>query len=786
MAIEYDKYLWRNDISPVNSRNLNHIEDGIKNVTVFANTLEEAVANLIQTVQDDYTTLDNKIDNQVRILQANIDASGHILQLSLDQEYILEAKLLDSNNNIISETSIDLPLESIVVSADYYDTYEYEGVVYHQVIVLILSTTSVPTIIPVGALVDGLVDTTTAQTITGKKTFTDIKINGDLDISSGKIASNLIPKTTNIYDIGSATLCWKNIFFKGSLRDGKNSDYGFVLPDSTNLLADSTLVDTASNQTIYGSKTFSTSLPDGSYKNKIESEGITIKSWRSGYLSGTTNISSNGIDINGINTRIYLSNGSGTHFDLYDDSGETGYYVINHGPDSSHNYVINLPQDSGTLSLLKDFISETPKNQSTTVIVQSILTNINGRTFQNYTAILNELGIYTYYQIKKNGNILTESDAIEYMKYMTGSEFLPIYNYDFPKNTLFIFADSSIWKPQYDSSNGLLVYRISKGYVDLTNDQTIAGTKTFTDVINISSTTNDSTISFTNSYTTGYFRLDGALFQVNKGLAINHTDGISTTGPIKPSTSTTGLNDLGASNATWKDLYLSGNINIGTGYISSINGEIVVKGSDNAIKFNFGNVSGQTKTAYTFVPYTNNSQDLGTSSYAWKDLYLAGSIKFGNVTIRYNNALVFGDDIIPANSDISLGNSINAWKNLYLSGTIYGNTRSASFDGIYGTIFGNYSTDTTTQLGFTAITQLSISSDTTFTLASAPTSCYPEYKATITNSAASNIVLTFTGVTSILTNDSDNVIISSNTITLTPSTTIECSIVNGKMVAVVF
>ena len=84
---------------------------------------------------------------------------AHTLDLTIDSNFDLVVKLLNANGVVISQDDVDLPLESIVVSATYYDTYTYQDVTYNKVIVIVLATTSVPTIIPVGDLVSGLVST---------------------------------------------------------------------------------------------------------------------------------------------------------------------------------------------------------------------------------------------------------------------------------------------------------------------------------------------------------------------------------------------------------------------------------------------------------------------------------------------------------------------------------------------------------------------------------------------------------------------------------------------------
>lgn len=93
-----------------------------------------------------------------------------------------------------------------------------------------------------------------------------------------------------------------------------------------------------------------------------------------------------------------------------------------------------------------------------------------------------------------------------------------------------------------------------------------------------------------------------------------------------------------------------------------------------------------------------------------------------------------------------------------------------------------YATNSTTELEYETINEISVSADTTFTLAAAPGNTYPEYKANITNSGANAINLTFPSGTVIKTNDT-NITIASNVLTLPAGTTIEVNIQNGKMIA---
>lgn len=207
-------------------------------------------------------------------------------------------------------------------------------------------------------------------------------------------------------------------------------------------------------------------------------------------------------------------------------------------------------------------------------------------------------------------------------------------------------------------------------------------------------------------------------------------------------------------------------------------------------------------------PTAHNTYDLGSSSYTWKDLYLSGTIYFGSganvykdssgrVVITNNGTdkiivglsnVAFTTNLMPqTNNAYSLGTSSNKWKDLYLAGTMYGTIYSYTIDGSYKILYNHTWTNSNIlELDYEDYCITSKSANTTFTLKTPPTGCAPEYKAKITNSGASAIDLTFTGVTSILTNNDEDVIINSNVITLSAGTTIECSILGGKMVAIVF
>lgn len=70
----------------------------------------------------------------------------------------------------------------------------------------------------------GLVRDTGVQNISGQKFFYDtitfysgLNVSGDF-VPSGDVAGNLIPKTDNLYDLGSVSKEWQNAYFDGFVR----------------------------------------------------------------------------------------------------------------------------------------------------------------------------------------------------------------------------------------------------------------------------------------------------------------------------------------------------------------------------------------------------------------------------------------------------------------------------------------------------------------------------------------------------------------------------------------
>jgi len=160
-----------------------------------------------------------------------------------------------------------------------------------------------------------------------------------------------------------------------------------------------------------------------------------------------------------------------------------------------------------------------PKFQSGVAIIRDLTTNINGWVLSNYGYEEVTISTYSAYKITTSGGeTLTEAQARTYMRCMSGSDFLPTYDFSRPMNSFFITAAGKILKPQFDNSNGLLLFVVNEivskdyvvdnyipyvganHYVDLGNEQfQTTGMAKFKDIYSIGSNTNAPSSSSANS-----------------------------------------------------------------------------------------------------------------------------------------------------------------------------------------------------------------------------------------------------------------------------------------------
>lgn len=198
----------------------------------------------------------------------------------------------------------------------------------------------------------------------------------------------------------------------------------------------------------------------------------------------------------------------------------------------------------------------------------------------------------------------------------------------------------------------------------------------------------------------------------------------------------TGAKEFTADIVLGKNIYLKGK------NTSNSAKRIVGIGADNNFYINVDNMGVNFVGGSSLVPLTNNAKDLGSPSYKWKDAYIQG--------------------------------------------VLYGASYNISIDTIYKNNYNKSTSPSSDRIELDYLNVFSKTADTTFTLAPAPTGCYPEYKAVLTNSGASPITITLPNSVKILTNNEEDVQVNGNTFVLTAGTSVELSIMNYHCVAIVF
>ena len=93
--------------------------------------------------------------------------------------------------------------------------------------------------------------------------------------------------------------------------------------------------------------------------------------------------------------------------------------------------------------------------------------------------------------------------------------------------------------------------------------------------------------------------------------------------------------NLGGSSTRWQHLYLSGTVDFG-------DDAKISKDSSNRVNIQFGGssiikVGSPSYVNASWLPEDNNLHDLGSSSYAWKDAYIAGNISDGINSVTVAN-----------------------------------------------------------------------------------------------------------------------------------------------------
>jgi hypothetical protein len=155
--------------------------------------------------------------------------------------------------------------------------------------------------------------------------------------------------------------------------------------------------------------------------------------------------------------------------------------------------------------------------------------------------------------------------------------------------------------------------------------------------------------------------------ELNLGGGNSYRWQINTSGHLIPASDNSF--DIGSSSLRVRNLYLAGAANVGSLQIA---GTTVIDSS--RILQSIASV------AQSLLPSADNTYDLGSSSYRWRNLYLAGtanvgSLQIGGTTVidssrNLQNIASIVQSLLPsADGTYDFGSSTYRWRNLYLSGT---------------------------------------------------------------------------------------------------------------------
>lgn len=504
-----------------------------------------------------------------------VDAFGKSLELSISSDYKLTAILKDKNGNVISTSNvIDLPLESIIVSAEYYNEYTYGGTTYEKVIVITLATTNVPTIIPVGDITQGLID---EDTLT--ETLEDyVK---DVEITTIKTVSEVLEEIGGVNHIFSFDLM--GIKYIGLFVNGANDDYDLELwnPSGTSKVSSidttqlfRTEIGNAVSELVY-LPVVNLTQPITTLSNE---EMITLSQNNSFIVYGG---------------RVYVKANdteSGMEFvsAYYDDTVANGYHTEN-------KYEITVSKTTKATNAITITNNYYDKSQTDTLLggKQNTLTFDNTPTTNSSNPVTSG-GIKDYVDTSIRESKQGHYVEVNTTTYPTLQDFLnsdgeegivylyPLDTTDLSKGYYQYIWESNDWLPlgttQLDLSN----------YVTLDTAQTISGAKTFSNGIKIGNTT---------------------ISHGSDGNLIVELSGNNKS--LRPSWN--GHYNLGLSGYKWKDLYLSGSL-YGSTYditiddlLSNIKGRYET--ADSYIKLNVINnyeLNADTSLGFQSVPAGSN------------------------------------------------------------------------------------------------------------------------------------------------------------------------------------
>ena len=267
------------------------------------------------------------------------------------------------------------------------------------------------------------------------------------DINDSAV-NNIAPE----YSASSTYLVGQKVIYNGQLYECSTRIQSAEAWNSSHWTAikvSSKFVDLDTAQTISGQKTFSGSVILTNEPLRINSDNYqthTGDDWDS-YIKAD---------------KIEIEN---------QDTGNTGELLFPDIEDRTETIATlsDIPTKSTDVNQFGDYYvspTQVRQYQATLGIIENdLLTNINGHSVSSLYKVDENTSFVAGYPVKKiikldNSN-LSFDDAHNYMRKMTGSEFAPIFDVSVPQYTYIMDVNGTLYKPQWDSSNGLLLYYMS-------------------------------------------------------------------------------------------------------------------------------------------------------------------------------------------------------------------------------------------------------------------------------------------------------------------------------------
>lgn len=138
---------------------------------------------------------------------------------------------------------------------------------------------------------------------------------------------------------------------------------------------------------------------------------------------------------------------------------------------SSYALKSELPTKTSDLTNNSGFVTQTNVNNTSGnnyTIAYNLVVNSNGYQFNSYKFADVTLQTYPNYEIKQfqvstTSAVVTDLSIIKsYLQMMTGHDRIPTYDEDRPINEFIVCtSNDTMWKLQYDTTNGLLAFKVS-------------------------------------------------------------------------------------------------------------------------------------------------------------------------------------------------------------------------------------------------------------------------------------------------------------------------------------